>query len=72
MDIPSLKFYIIISKSKIKLFKSMGQISLLPKSFASKTAVKIEVAVFYGFIQLKRSASNYTCKLAILSCISKK
>jgi hypothetical protein len=56
MDLPSPKLYRLISVSKIKLFKNLYQISLLPnvithllclKGVASETATKIEDAASY-------------------------
>jgi hypothetical protein len=56
MDLPSPKLYRLINVSKIKLFKNLDQISLLPnvithllclKNVASETATKIEDAALY-------------------------
>jgi hypothetical protein len=67
MDLPSPKLYRIINTSKIKLFKNLDQMSLLPnvithllclKKVASETATKIETAALYSYSNLKRSASN--------------
>lgn len=63
MDLPSPKLYRLCNVSKIKLFKSIDQLSLLPgvlshllflKSIASETAAKIEDAVLYKYNHLKR------------------
>ncbi|CAO3703716.1 unnamed protein product, partial [Rhizopus stolonifer] len=63
MDLPSPKLYRMINASKVKLFKNLDQISLLPsvithmmclKGVTSETASKIETAVFYNYSNLKR------------------
>jgi hypothetical protein len=63
MDLPSPKLYRMTNASKIKLFKNLNQISLLPyvithmlclKGVASETASKIETAVHYSYSNLKR------------------
>ncbi|KAL0135940.1 hypothetical protein V8B55DRAFT_1551718 [Mucor lusitanicus] len=65
MDLPSPKLYRMASVSKIKLFKNLDQISLLPsvithllylKTVASQTALKIETAVLSTYNNLKRPA----------------
>ncbi|KAL7310985.1 hypothetical protein PS15m_008809 [Mucor circinelloides] len=67
MYIPSPKLYRIINISKIKLFKSLDQRSLLPnvikhllclKEVALETATKIEAASLYSHSNLKRPAAN--------------
>jgi hypothetical protein len=67
MDLPSPKLYRITNTSKIKLFKNVDQMSLLPnvikhllclKEVALETATKIEVASLYSHSNLKRPASN--------------
>ncbi|KAI8646947.1 hypothetical protein BD408DRAFT_409486 [Parasitella parasitica] len=67
MDLPSPKLYRLANASKIKLFKSLDQISLLPsvithllclKNVASKTATKVETASLYSYNNLKRPAPN--------------
>ncbi|KAI8875860.1 hypothetical protein K501DRAFT_201728 [Backusella circina FSU 941] len=63
MDMPSPKLYRMCNVSKIKLFKNLDQVSLLPsvlshflylKTIASQTAAKIEAAVLYKYNNLKR------------------
>lgn len=63
MDLPSPKLYRLCNVSKIKLFESIDQLSLLPgvlshllflESIASETAAKIEDAVLYKYNHLKR------------------
>lgn len=67
MDLPSPKLYRIINTSKIKLFKDLNQISLLPnaitqllclKEISTETAAKIETASTYSYKHLKRPVSN--------------
>lgn len=67
MDLPSPKLYRLVNASKIKLFKSLDQISLLPsvitqllclKNVALKTAIKSEAALLYSYRNLKRQAPN--------------
>ncbi|KAG2215053.1 hypothetical protein INT46_008287 [Mucor plumbeus] len=67
MDLPSPKLYRIINASKIKLFKNVDQMSLLPnvithllclKGVASETATKVETASLYSYSKLKRPAPN--------------
>ncbi|KAI8060628.1 uncharacterized protein B0P05DRAFT_557590 [Gilbertella persicaria] len=64
---PSSKLYRMINTSKIKLPKSLDQISLLPnvikhllclKEIDLETATKIEPASLYSHGNLKRPASN--------------
>lgn len=63
MDLPSPKLYRMANVSKIKLFKNLDQIYLLPsvithllylKTVASQTASKIETAVLSKYNNLKR------------------
>lgn len=86
MDLPSPKLYRIINASKIKLFKNLDQISLLPnvikhllclKEVASETANKIETTSLYSYSKLKRPAPNppvswLSSENVILSRIPKK
>lgn len=67
MDLPSPKLYRITNMSKIKLFKNLNQMSLLPnvikhllclKEVALKTSAKIEAVSLYSHSNLKRPASN--------------
>ncbi|OAC98167.1 hypothetical protein MUCCIDRAFT_115687 [Mucor lusitanicus CBS 277.49] len=67
MDLPSPKLYRVINASKIKLFKNVDQMSLLPnvikhllclKEVALETATKIEAASLYSHSHLKRPVSN--------------
>lgn len=67
MDLPCAKLYRMRNLSKIKLFKHIDQISLLPnvlthllclKSIACETAAKVEAATLYSYKHLKRPASN--------------
>ena len=67
LDLPSPKLYRIINVSTGKLFKKLGQISLLPnlinhvlclKEVALETATKIEAASLYCHNNLKRPAAN--------------
>lgn len=67
MDLPSPKLYRIINASKIKLFKNVDQMSLLPnvithllclEGVASETATKVETASLYSYSKLKRPAPN--------------
>lgn len=67
MDMLSPKLYRLINTSKIKLFKNLDQISLLPsvikhllclKGVAAETATKIETASLYSYSRLKRPAPN--------------
>ncbi|EPB82140.1 hypothetical protein HMPREF1544_11139 [Mucor circinelloides 1006PhL] len=67
MYIPSPKLYRIINISRIKLFKSLDQTSLLSnvikhllclKEVALETATKMEAASLYSHSNLKRPASN--------------
>lgn len=86
MDLPSLKLYWLVNTSRIKLFTSLDQISLLPsvithllclKNVASKTATKVETASLYSYSNLKRPASNppkdwLSSTKAVLSRLPKK
>lgn len=67
MDIPSPKLYRMCNVSKIKLFKNLDQISLLPsilshllhlKTIACETASKMEEAILYKYDNLKRPSPN--------------
>ena len=86
MDLPSPKLYRLANASKIKLFKSLDQISLLPsmtthllclKNAASKTATKVKTASLYCYSNLKRPAPNppeewLSSAKAVLSRLPKK
>ena len=86
MDLPAPKLYRLTNASKIKLFKNLDQISLLPnvithllclKGVAVETATKIETAALYSFSSLKRQVSNPPVNWlsndnVVLSRISKK
>ncbi|KAG2214307.1 hypothetical protein INT47_000863 [Mucor saturninus] len=67
MDMPSPKLYRMCNVSKIKLFKNLDQISLLPsilshllylKTIACETASKIEDAILFKYDNLKRPSPN--------------
>lgn len=86
MDLPSPKLYRLVNASRIKLFKRLDQISLLPnvithllclKNVALKTATKVETASLYSYNNLKRPAPNppeewLSSVKAVLSLLPKK
>lgn len=86
MDLPSPKLYRLTNTSRVKLFKSLDQISLLPsvithllclKNVASKTATKVGTTSLYSYSNFKRPAPNppvdwLSSVKAVLSRIPKK
>lgn len=61
MDLPSPKLYRITNASKIKLFKSLDQMSLLPNVITHLLCLKgvaSETASLYSYSDLKRPAPN--------------